>query len=261
MRLPHITTGNTGNPPVLFLHGFLGSGGDWEEVAKQLSGRYLCIMPDLPGHGSNANLSSAPTLNYETVSAQLLELLDELDLDKSRIVGYSMGGRIALYFAIHHPERVLQLVLESASPGIEGEEEREARREQDRASAGLLRAKGIDAFVERWYAMDLFASMRKNPGRFEQMKQARKQTDPAAMAAVIEAFSPGAQPPLWDQLGSLQVPVFLVAGEEDEKYVAISERMEQLLPDSARMVFPQAGHNAHLEDPKAYAEMLSACLK
>ena len=122
-----ISLGNSQKPALVFLHGFLGSGKSWLKIAQSFSENYFCILPDLPGHGENTKGDLAYALDFDIVTAWLSDLLDQIPVSKVHLVGYSLGGRVALNFACRHPKQILSLTLESANPGIMDESERARR--------------------------------------------------------------------------------------------------------------------------------------
>lgn len=249
------------HPPLVFLHGFMGRGRSWLEIARPLSANFYCILPSLPGHGRHTHGDPSAPLSFDTLTAWLNTLLDNLNLTRVHLVGYSLGGRAALHFACHHPQRLLSLTLESASPGLLDKAEQARRRAEDDARAADILSMGMTAFVERWYAMPLFASLHAHPRRLARIQAAAARNDPRWMARVVSALSPGRQPPLWDCLPTLSMPILLLAGEQDEKYVQITHRMAARLPPHAQVVIiPRAGHNAHAERPARVRAALSAFL-
>ena len=149
---------------LLFLHGFMGSGRDWTETVEALPD-CRCILVDLPGHGLSAGCPAGLYPMPETARA-LLAVLDDLGVGQCVPVGYSMGGRLALYLALTHPDRCRALVVESGSPGLASEQERENRRQWDEAKASELERQGLDAFLEAWYQQPLFHSIGRNEARF-----------------------------------------------------------------------------------------------
>src|SRR5919206_4942182 len=129
--------GSPKNPDVLCLHGFMGSSADWQDVASAIGDRAFCIAPDLPGHGGSLGLPPGAYTTEGTARA-VIRTLDELEARRPVIVGYSMGGRLALYLALRYPERCAGLFLESSSPGLQGAGEREKRRAADQEKAKRL---------------------------------------------------------------------------------------------------------------------------
>lgn len=259
MPSPLLTLGPPSLPPLCFLHGFLGAGKDWAWVAEAFQDDFYCLLPDLPGHGQNPLPETLP-LHFDTLNQELLAHMDTLGLSKIHLVGYSMGGRAALYFAVHHPERVASLTLESASPGITDPEERRARAAEDDRRADALLSGGIESFVEHWYTLPLFRSLENHPEVRAQIIARRKANHPAWVAQVVRDLSPGRQPAVWDQLPRLEMPVLLLVGALDEKYVAVNQQMAARLPSARLEIVPGAGHTVHLEQPAQFISSLRGFL-
>ena len=159
-----------------------GSGQDWAETVEAFPD-YRCILVDLPGHGLSAG---CPPGLYPMPQAALalLAVLDGLGVEACVPVGYSMGGRLALYLALTHPDRCRAVVLESGSPGLASELEREARREWDESKATELERQGLAAFLEDWYRQPLFESIGRNEARFAALMERRRHNDPAGFRAL-----------------------------------------------------------------------------
>lgn len=253
---PYQAVGEPHQPPVIFLHGFMGLGVDWLPVAGHLSSRYFCLLPDLPGHGKNINLSRSEPLDFDTVSSGLITLVERLQLANVTVVGYSMGGRVALYTALKFPHNIGRLILESANPGLEQPEARQARAAADDRWAKMLRSQGMEVFVERWYQQGLFQSLQNRPRLLESAKAGRRQNQPRWMAKIIRELSPGRQPSLWGHLDRLTMPTLLLAGALDAKYCAIVQQMAAKIPGATVEIVPDAGHNIHLERPVQFIKRL-----
>ena len=251
-----LTLGSHKNPPLVFLHGFLGRGESWREVARSFSETYFCILPDLPGHGGNINGDLSSPLNFDVLTERLFHLLDEIPAPKIHLVGYSLGGRAALAFACRYPEKILTLTLESANPGILDESERAKRFAEDSSRAESILKNGMSAFVDDWYRMPLFAGLSRHPEKLFAIKNSAAQNDPRWMAKVVRELSPGLQTPLWDCLPQLSFPVFLIAGENDKKYSEIIPLMAKKIPNPHYEIISNAGHNIHAEQPEKFIELL-----
>jgi len=216
------------------------------------------VLVDLPGHGRHAGEASPRRFTLEAVETEITTLSrgDSLDL-----VGYSMGGRLALAYSVRHPDRVRRLVLESASPGLASEEERRARRSEDAALAESLERDGIEAFVERWESLPLFESQEALAGAARAAVRARRlRNDAASLAACLRGLGTGSLPSFWGSLASLRVPVLVLVGGLDRKFVEIGARMVELLPDGRLVEIPEAGHTVHLERPGAWLGAVTAFL-
>jgi 2-succinyl-6-hydroxy-2,4-cyclohexadiene-1-carboxylate synthase len=206
------------------------------------------LAPDLPGHGSAPVPEGGATMDAAVANA--LAALDRRGIARAHWVGYSMGGRVALAAALDHPDRVADLILIGASPGIEDEAERRKRREADQALAQEIGTEGLAAFVDRWMAQPFFASQRRLGHRRLRLARAERLRGTArGYAASLRGMGQGAQPSLWGRLGELRGPVLLIAGEEDEKYAAIARAMAERIPRARVEVVAEAGHAAYLEAP------------
>jgi 2-succinyl-6-hydroxy-2,4-cyclohexadiene-1-carboxylate synthase len=212
-------------------------------------------MVDLIGHGQSASPSDAARYALELCVPDLLAILDVLDLQRANVLGYSMGGRVALRLAIEAPERVSMLLLESASPGIEDAQERAARIRSDDMLAERIERDGIAAFVAEWECQPLLqlADHVAAAVRDEQHAQ-RLRNDPRGLANSLRGMGAGRQAPLWDQLATLRVPTRLLVGEWDSRYRAIGERMRTVMPCVELTVSPEAGHTVHLDQPARFIE-------
>lgn len=195
----------------------------------------------------------------------MLAEVDEAVEGRSRgydLVGYSMGGRVALHQALRRPDRVRRLILESASPGLATEEERARRRADDEALARRIVAEGIEAFVDRWEALPLFASQRRLPENVRRRHRAgRLANDPRSLAASLRGLGTGTLPSLWDRLEDIATPTLLIVGELDPKFVEIGHRMAAAMPDARLTVVPDAGHTVHLERPGMWLERVTEFLE
>lgn len=253
--------GRSDSPAILFLHGFMGSSSDWAKVAGPLAEEYYCLCVDLPGHGRTIDLPDPKWYTMSGAAELLLNLFTNEGLDNAHLVGYSMGGRTALYFAAHQPSRCRRLVLESASPGLEKESDRLERRGVDEARAQRLESEDFLEFLEEWYAQPLFATYRERPDLLRLMIATRRVNEPLELARSLRGMGTGRQPSLWDRLDGLDMPVLAVAGALDGKYVEIARRMDVLMPNVHTAIIPHAGHNVHAEKPEIFVDIIRDFLK
>jgi 2-succinyl-6-hydroxy-2,4-cyclohexadiene-1-carboxylate synthase len=247
--LPYRTRG-TGRPLVL-LHGFLGDGAAMDGLATALGSGYEAIAPDLPGHGRAADRVAAVD-GFTACLDDLAATLAAAGHASAHWLGYSMGARIALAFALRHPARVRSLVLVAGRAGIADAGDRAARLAADATLAARIEAIGMPAFAAEWLAQPLFATLaRLGPERLAAEAAARSRQDPAGVAAALRALGPAAQPPLQDRLGELQVPVLLIAGALDAPFVAHARALAAAIPQAQLAIVPDAGHAVHSEQPDA----------
>lgn len=252
MNLYFQVRGNQSNPPILFLHGFLGLGEDWLEITQNLSADHFCILPDLPGHGQSRELPNRRLPDMMNASEEIIRLLDSLGIARVTLVGYSMGGRVALYTAVTFPRRVKALVLESTNPGIEDNAERRDRAVTDDLRAAQIERNGIAMFIEQWYNTPLFETLHRQPEKLARLRQSRLAHDPSALAAALRGLSVGRQPSLWPHIVDLDIPTMIVTGQLDQKYCDIGGKTAARLPQSRHVVITDAGHNTHLEQPQEF---------
>jgi 2-succinyl-6-hydroxy-2,4-cyclohexadiene-1-carboxylate synthase len=240
-------------PPLLLLHGFTGSVRAWDAIRSQLAMDARVIAVDLIGHGQSASPPDPARYTLEWCARDLVGLLDALHVDRVDLLGYSMGGRVALHFAVHAPERINHLVLESASPGLEDSVDRARRAQADDALADRILANGLSAFVEEWEQQPLL-TLAPHVAKELRMRQhhLRLENNPLGLANSLRGMGTGRQVPLWSRLNELNVPVHLIVGANDARYRAIGERMHGMLPHSDLTVVDAAGHTAHLDQPERF---------
>ena len=240
-------------PPLVLLHGFTGSAANWAPHFAAFAQRFTVYAFDIIGHGQSDAPVDLMHYRMEQSVEDLSALLDRLDLTSIALLGYSMGGRVALHLALAVPERIRALVLESASPGIADPAERDTRVRADEALAASIERDGLEAFIDRWQNLPLFASQQRLPLEVRQRQRAvRLANRPIGLANSLRGMGAGAMTPVWDRLETLAVPTLLLAGALDAKYVAQGEAMAKLLPHATRLVLPDVGHTTHLEAPELF---------
>jgi 2-succinyl-6-hydroxy-2,4-cyclohexadiene-1-carboxylate synthase len=228
---------------VVLLHGFSGTHRAWDQVVALLDPeRYRPLALDLPGHGA-ATDSERPISFASCVRAVL-----DASPERFALAGYSMGGRIAMHVALAAPERVERLVLVACNPGIEDPAERTARRAADEALASDLERIPFEDFIERWRTQPLFAADPPDVAALARADQRRNRPD--ALAAVLRGLGAGEMQPQWDRLGELRMPVTVLVGDRDTKFLAIGRRMVEVLPEG-ELTVAAGGHGLPLENPAA----------
>lgn len=239
--------------PLLLIHGFAGSQRQWQTFVERWASRYQLILVDMLGHGGSSAPQQAERYATEQVTADLDLLLDQLNISEVHVLGYSMGGRIALSLALQAGNKVRSLIMESSSPGLAAEEERQARRISDHELANRIEQQGIQWFAEYWGKLPLFASLRQLPQTvLEQLHKSRLANNPFGLAQSLRGIGTGQQPSWWGQLQQLNIPVLFIAGELDEKYCGIAKAMLERVPDGVLELVAAAGHNVHMEQPHLF---------
>lgn len=248
--------------PLLLLHGFTGSVRAWDALRPALASRARLILVDLIGHGGSSAPPEVERYTLDWSAGDLAALLDQLDIETTDVLGYSLGGRVALHFAVQAPRRVRRLILESASPGIEDVAERERRIDSDDALAERILRDGIAAFVDYWEAQPLLA-LAPHVAETERLKQhaLRLHNRALGLANSLRGMGAGQQAPLWSRLAELEMAVRLIVGARDSRYCGIGHRMHALLPSSELCVVEEAGHTVHVDQPRRFVELVRECIE
>jgi len=248
----YVETAGTG-PALLLLHGFTGSAATWAPAVDRLASSYRTVAVDLLGHGRSDAPVDAHRYAFAQTTRDLVMLLDALGIAQAGVIGYSMGGRLALSLAVLAPERVSVLILESTSPGLREAKARRARAEQDAKLAAMLEQDGMASFVDRWEELPLFSSQRRLPEPVRAALRAQRlQHNPIGLANSLRGAGQGTQPPMHDRLPELRMPTLLIAGALDPDYGALGREMSRLIPASRLVIVPDAGHTVHVEQPDAF---------
>ncbi len=257
VRLSYFVSGE--GTPVTLLHGFTQSGRSWLEVISRMPAGWMWIVPDLRGHGETRTRSGAPC-TMDACARDLALLWDHLGVSRTHLVGYSMGGRLALHVAARRPERILSLLTIGAHAGLE-EDAREGRRRGDDALAQRIEQDGLEAFVNHWSSLPLFAGLeRRGPAFVAQIRAERMTNHVAGLACSLRGMGAGVMEPLWDELGTVSFPCTFVAGQLDHGYVTSARRLASTVPHGHVEVVPRAGHTVHQERPEAFARLLATHL-
>ncbi|MEZ9594307.1 2-succinyl-6-hydroxy-2,4-cyclohexadiene-1-carboxylate synthase [Shewanella sp. 10N.261.52.F9] len=253
--LSYCCSGNANAPAVVFLHGFLGSKDDWSEIILQLKDDFYCISIDLPGHGDNKVISAyeLPTPGFNRCAELVAATLSSLNISQFHLVGYSLGGRIALHIAKLYPEQLLSLVLESCHPGLESKADKIARKQNDSAWANKLSTLPISEFLQLWYQQAVFNNLTTTEQHALVLK--RSHNNPLVLANCYQATSLAEQGNLWNIPSQLKVASHFIAGHQDSKFMALAKRWQEQQPLSLHCI-NASGHNVHLAAPQPFSNKL-----
>ncbi len=230
------------------LHGFTQHGDSWAEVTRLAGGGHSWLTPDLTATTGAGAI------------AEVLELWRREGVERSHLVGYSQGGRLALDLACGHSDRLLTLTAVAAHAGLEGRA-RERRRAEDLELAARIERDGVEWFARHWAALPLFAGLaRRGPEFLDRLHRARLRNDPRQLAATLRGRGGAAGEPFWERLPAISVTTLLVAGAQDQRYVRAAGRLSRRIAGSRVAIVPDAGHAVHLEQPEAFAALLAAHL-
>ena len=255
----HVARGGDG-PPILLLHGFTGSTRSWESLTAALD-RYSTIAVDLPGHGRSSAPPEPARYALRRFADDLAATLDALQVDRAAVLGYSLGGRAALLFALAHPARVAALVLESVSPGVGDADERAARLASDAVLADTIERDGIPAFVDEWERLPLWASQTSlSQTTRSRLREQRLANDARGLANSLRGAGAGVDASMLERIADIGVPTLLIAGVLDTKYAALARTLEARIPDARLALVPDAGHAVHLERSAVFADLVTRFL-
>ena len=244
--------------PTVVLHGFTGSATAMAPLTSRLPEPVVAL--DLPGHGSGP-ISDDPA-DYTMAATVAGVVSATAHLDRFSLVGYSMGGRIALSLALALPERVATLALIGARAGIDDSAERAERIAADEALADRIESEGIEWFADYWAARPLFATQRTRLSADQQaeLRTQRLACDPRGLAHSLRGMGAGAVEPIGCRLSELSMPCTFIAGSDDTKFAAIAQQMASAMPQATVCFIPGAGHATHLEAPDATAAAVIQCV-
>lgn len=274
--------GSPGNPAVVLLHGFMQSSASWNDLACLLQERYCVYALDFIGHGQSDASLNPERYSYEDMASSVDYFIREvLHASQVHLVGYSMGGRIALSLIASSCDVLASVVLESCNLGCANEEERTEAAKRNQSWVHRLRCDGMEAFVEYWEDLPLFKTQ-KELGYDKVLHASRASNNPACMALCLEGAGKQAMPLSGNTLGVLRwvlqgdagnetsgrcgkasvrkgvcsaphkqsyLPLLYLYGSKDEKSKAVANQLSEV---GALVSSIDAGHNVHLEAPMLY---------
>ena len=245
-------------PVILFLHGFIGNLHEFDPVITLLGEEFSYLTLDLPGHGKTQVWGGDEYYKMENFAQGVINLLDQLNIQQCYLVGYSMGGRLALYLTLHFPHRFTKVILESASPGLATATEQLTRVKSDaqiaRKLARTTTKQEFTNFLLHWYSQPIFGKLKDHP-QFTPMVESRLQNHPLELAKSLQFMGTGKQPSLWEKLPESTIPLLLLTGEYDHKFRDIHTQMAQKCSAQVKVI-ADAGHNTHLENTPEFVQTI-----
>jgi 2-succinyl-6-hydroxy-2,4-cyclohexadiene-1-carboxylate synthase len=244
VTLLHTTTIGEGQPQVALVHGFTQTSNSMLPLANIISSRYTVKLVDAPNHGGSSDISLDCNDGADALCATT---------GGGIYIGYSMGARLCLHAALQHPKQVKALVLISGTAGIEDTEQRVQRRTSDEALADHIERIGTAAFITEWLSRPMFSNLKSTPNDILD----RNRSTATSLATSLRLAGAGAQQSLWGSLHSLEMPVLLIAGNQDEAFCDNAKRMKELIGDNATFAIVQnSGHSVHLEQLQDCSEII-----
>jgi 2-succinyl-6-hydroxy-2,4-cyclohexadiene-1-carboxylate synthase len=245
VTLLHTTTIGEGQPQVALVHGFTQTSNSMLSLANKISSQYTVKLVDAPNHGGSTDVSLDCSAGADALCATVGDAV---------YVGYSMGARLSLHAALQHPKRMKALVLISGTAGIDEPELRLQRRISDEALADHIEQVGTEVFITEWLSRPMFSNLK--PTQADILD--RNRNTAASLATSLRLAGTGAQQSLWSSLHSLEMPVLLIAGEEDEAFCSNAARMKELIGENATVaIVKKSGHSVHLEQLEDCAKIIT----
>jgi len=252
---------NPANDTLIFLHGFTGSANDWKKTAELIDNRFNKIAVDLVGHGKSDKPDEVEKFTASFINSQLLDVINHFTKEKVFLLGYSMGGRAALSFAVNHPEKVKGIILESTSAGIKDTADRKERVKSDEELANFIETNSIENFIDHWMNLEIFGTQKRfSNDLLQKLRDEKLQNSSVGLAQSLRGFGTGSMPYLGDKLSSFDFPVLLITGELDPKFTQINQEMVKKFPSAKHQIIQNAGHNVHLEETLKCSETINRFL-
>ncbi|WP_354623582.1 2-succinyl-6-hydroxy-2,4-cyclohexadiene-1-carboxylate synthase [Psychromonas sp. MME2] len=259
MPLFYRVDGQRSNPTLVFLHGFLGNSDDWNETITQLKERFYCICIDLPGHGHSIATNAPIENGFAHCHRLIKKCLQELQVTTFTLVGYSLGGRIALDYARTQKDANLQrLILESSHIGLHSEAEKKVRYQHDKSWAKRFATQHIEQSLYEWYEQSLFDNL--SPQQKDDIINKRSQNYGVCLAGMLLSTSLAKQDHSWDYLQNNSqttspLPIDYCVGSEDKKFIALAKQLTSF--NCVNIIeFNGVGHNIHQQQPRQYAQFI-----
>ncbi|GAA6822899.1 2-succinyl-6-hydroxy-2,4-cyclohexadiene-1-carboxylate synthase [Staphylococcus sp. 18_1_E_LY] len=244
------------NKLLVLLHGFISDHSSFDHLLTSFTDDVNVLTIDLPGHGNDATASDEEW-NFNAISHYLDETLEAFSSYDIYLHGYSMGGRVALYYALNGKMTLQGLILESTSAGIDSEENRVERQQVDNARAKVLDIAGLEVFVNDWEKLPLFQTQYDLDKSIQRrIRTMRMNQDPSRLAQALRDYGTGNMPNLWQSIKNIQIPTLIIVGELDRKFCEISQRLTTEISTSEVIKISNAGHTVHVEDAEEFGKIV-----
>lgn len=254
---------------LVLLHGFGGAPSSWDTFRAHLAAQQVVWVPELVGHGIPCRAGLGFEDEVDRLLARLAAESRSRGVDRWWLVGYSMGGRLALGMLAAARSKMdaagFELIgasLIGANPGLEGGAARRERRAADARWARLLEEEGVEAFLEAWRAQPLFASQaRLDAERRSTQRRITRGHAPEELACAMRSLSLGSMPVFREVLAEIDCPVDWIVGELDSKFLELAEAAAARMSAARLVSVPDVGHNVLFEDPERLAQIVRAAVE
>ena len=238
----HYETHGSG-PPLLLSHGFSATSAMWRGQIEPLSRHHTLILWDMRGHG-NSDYPADPALySEEATVSDMAAILDAVGAPKAIIGGLSLGGYMSLAFHLRHPERTRALLIIDTGPGFKKDEARDAWNARAHETAARFDAEGLAPLLK---------------GSPERSKSRHR--DATGLAHAARGMLTQRDAGVINSLPSIKVPSLVLVGSKDTPFLAATDYMAAKIAGSTKVVIPDAGHAANIDQPAAFNEAVLAFL-
>lgn len=252
--------GDNRKPPLILLHGFSQSSETWDPVFQELTKHRSVLAPDFIGHGRSEKPADARLYEMEVIRDWLTALTHWIGADRVDLLGYSMGGRIALSYAIDTPHKVASLILESTGLGPSTTQQHLAMVKRDKDMIEKLVTKSLEEFMDAWENLPVFESQKQLPFEVRKsLRMARMKNDARALALMVQGTGQHIMPAYSRDIRLLPMPILYIAGNLDRRYMKIAEKLQH--NEGISCILLDAGHNTHLEASQAFVRRVNAFLQ
>jgi len=248
---------------LVLIHGFLGTHHDFTPLITQLKATHTILSIDLPGHGQSIGLDDT-CYSYNNTAEKISQILNQENIQNATLLGYSMGGRIALQVALkvaqRNPKRIKKLILESTHFGLT-ETEKEARREWENQIIQNIKENSLSEFLDQWYSQPLFGDIKEHHSYPNLLKNRLKQNKNELIKA-FQGLSICNQPNFYPELVNFPCPIHYIVGEKDRKYKEIALKIKKEdHPQIQCDIIPNVSHNTHIENTTRFRSTLQEIIK
>ncbi len=257
----HVESTGEGSP-IVFAHEFASDLREWENQVRWFSRTHRCVTYNARGYPPSDVPEDPDEYGWECSVADLLAVLDGLDIERAHVVGLSMGGYAVLQFALRHPTRVTSVVAAGAGSGSASPLRDTWKEFATEAAKGFLAREMTDTAADMGRAPTRIQLQRKNPRAWQEFVDHLGEHSPRGMANTMARYQ-ALRPSLYDfqdEFAAMTVPVLLAVGDEDEPCLQTNLMLKQTIPTAGLWIHPHTGHAINLEEPAAFNTMVEAFL-
>jgi pimeloyl-ACP methyl ester carboxylesterase len=233
---------NSHAPPILLSHGYGATSRMWDGQVAAFADRYRLVLWDMRGHGQSGDPADPALYSHALTVGDMAAVLDACGIERAIIGGLSLGGVMSLAFHLAHPERVRALMLFDTGPGFRNPEARRQWNERAEARARELEEKGLP-----------------NSGGGAETRLARHRSA-QGLAGAARGMLRMTDGTLIGALPQIAVPTLVLVGADDRHFLAAADYMAAKIPGAQKIVIPDAGHAANLDQPEAFNRAVTAFL-